>query len=584
MATILVVDDVQFILESIGEILRREGYEVICATRGREALTALGSRKFDLMLLDVMLPDVSGLAVLNAVRANVRLRDLPVILLTSTADEDHVRQAARLGIQGYILKSSFNVTELLARVKKIIGSAVPAAGPSLSDGAEPTAGAASTPQAAPTPEAAPRKPKSRDEVLACTRRQIELRSVPPVLQEVIAMASSCHTRLDDVVEAVRQDQALTIKLMKVANSSFYAAGKRVQTLWEAAQRIGMEGVRNAATAILAIDHFAEASCGGLIPQRFWEHSLATAMLAQLIAKAVNSDQADDAFLAGLLHDVGRLLLSGVYPELYAEVLATARQQGRDVADIENQVFGVDHAAIAAEALRHLKISDAVTSMVAQHGQSIKQLERSGPGAQSCLILILADRLARTLAIGDGGNAMIAPLHDVAAALHLDAERVGSIARDAARRSREAELFYACQANTTFRESYAAELSGAGRDPLRLAVLAGDPAIDPLSIFFERLKWIDSRTPQTAVIYITSAAQAQRRWYELLGLEQAVGIMLNVLVVSSDPSFVLPPHFAEGRTIRLLYLPCRCEALVAAVRDIPIASAPVQSAAACRPIA
>jgi HD-like signal output (HDOD) protein len=89
-------------------------------------------------------------------------------------------------------------------------------------------------------------------VLKKIRRTFELRPVPPVLHYVISQTNRASTSIQEVANAVRQDQALALRVMKVANSSFYTTGKRAQNLLEAAGRLGMSGIRNAVVTVVTI--------------------------------------------------------------------------------------------------------------------------------------------------------------------------------------------------------------------------------------------------------------------------------------------------------------------------------------------
>jgi DNA-binding response OmpR family regulator len=115
---ILVVDDVAIVRGPIAAALQGAGHQAVAVASGREALSHLKSEKPDLMLLDIMLPDMSGLQILRAVRNSPATANLPVILLTGEETREIVIAAAKLGAQGYVLKSRFSLPELLARVQR----------------------------------------------------------------------------------------------------------------------------------------------------------------------------------------------------------------------------------------------------------------------------------------------------------------------------------------------------------------------------------------------------------------------------------------------------------------------------------
>lgn len=119
MKTILAVDDEEHILELLAYNLERDGYHVIKAETGEEALDLLDKEKIDIVLLDWMLPGIDGIEVLRRIRANKALRTLPVIFLTAKGDEISKVVGLEVGSDDYLVKP-FGVHELLARIKAVL--------------------------------------------------------------------------------------------------------------------------------------------------------------------------------------------------------------------------------------------------------------------------------------------------------------------------------------------------------------------------------------------------------------------------------------------------------------------------------
>jgi CheY-like chemotaxis protein len=127
MNRILVVDDHAITREPLARLLRHEGYDTACAANGLEAIDAVRSRRPDLILLDLMMPKMSGLAFLEVLRANDSTlpgasdsRDVRVIVLTAVANAGEVTRVRELGVEDIILKSRFDVDTLLGRVKSLL--------------------------------------------------------------------------------------------------------------------------------------------------------------------------------------------------------------------------------------------------------------------------------------------------------------------------------------------------------------------------------------------------------------------------------------------------------------------------------
>ena len=118
--TILLVEDEEMLLKSIEEHFRKSGFDVVTASNGNEALTQAKEHRPDLVLLDIVLPQKSGLEVLQEMRADKNLHYIPVLMLTNLDDEQTISQAVALGARGYILKADIELKEIVAKVKEIL--------------------------------------------------------------------------------------------------------------------------------------------------------------------------------------------------------------------------------------------------------------------------------------------------------------------------------------------------------------------------------------------------------------------------------------------------------------------------------
>jgi CheY-like chemotaxis protein len=124
MPTVMVVDDVDVMRDVLARLLKREGYRTLTAGSGTEAIDVLehsrdpGHVPPDLILLDVKMPDIDGLELLERLHTDPRWRDTPVIMLTAVSDTHAVHRAEQLGAKAYLVKAAFSVGEMMSHVKK----------------------------------------------------------------------------------------------------------------------------------------------------------------------------------------------------------------------------------------------------------------------------------------------------------------------------------------------------------------------------------------------------------------------------------------------------------------------------------
>jgi CheY-like chemotaxis protein len=120
MPTVMVVDDTAVIRETVAKLLKREGFDTICASNGKEALAVLNASAPDVILLDIMMPEMDGLECLALLRKEPRWQALPVIIMTAMNDEEHQMKAERLGASDYLIKARYSMNQILERVRKLI--------------------------------------------------------------------------------------------------------------------------------------------------------------------------------------------------------------------------------------------------------------------------------------------------------------------------------------------------------------------------------------------------------------------------------------------------------------------------------
>lgn len=120
MSKIILVEDDDLIRELYGKELTQAGFEVNGFPTGHAALASMGNNHYDLMLLDIMLPDTNGLEVLRTIKANPATNDLPVLLLTNLGQDSVVKQGFSLGAEGYLMKVSYTPDQIIEEVRKIL--------------------------------------------------------------------------------------------------------------------------------------------------------------------------------------------------------------------------------------------------------------------------------------------------------------------------------------------------------------------------------------------------------------------------------------------------------------------------------
>ncbi len=269
-----------------------------------------------------------------------------------------------------------------------------------------------------------------DRLQTLARRVRDLPALPAAVVRVMQLTDDPKAGTADVARALASDQALAARVLKLANSAFYGASRRISTVSEAVVTLGMRTTRNLVMATSCQEMLERDVAGyALPPGALWRHSLACASAAQALAQRAGYRATEEAFVAGLLHDIGKVVLSAYCKEEFIRVLVRALGGGLTFADAEREVLGFDHAEAGACLLERWNLPPALVLAVRRHHAP---LESPSSSLLPCLVHV-ADAVCLTLGIGLGLDGLAYTLHPEAlAALGLtpeDFEAVASLTCD-----------------------------------------------------------------------------------------------------------------------------------------------------------
>ncbi|MFO1511898.1 MAG: response regulator [Verrucomicrobiota bacterium] len=205
-----------------------------------------------------------------------------------------------------------------------------------------------------------------------------LPSPPTVYFQIASAMQSEHATVESVGEIIAQDPAVTAKVLQLANSAVFGLQLQVSHPAQAVSYLGMETTQALVLMAHTFAPFLHMELAGLSAESLWRHSTATGQIARQIARRENSGSkvGDQAFAAGLLHDIGKLLFAANLPEPFGQVLALARAQKRTVWETEIQVMGACHAEVGACLLGIWGLPKPIVEAVALHHRPERLAERT----------------------------------------------------------------------------------------------------------------------------------------------------------------------------------------------------------------
>jgi putative nucleotidyltransferase with HDIG domain len=225
----------------------------------------------------------------------------------------------------------------------------------------------------------------------------ELPTIPSVYLTVNKMLSDPHTSAIDVGQVVSSDQVIASKILKLANSAFYGFAGRVNTVPHAIAVLGFNATKNVVltTGVLSTLNL-KIPIEGFNLAAFWKHSAAVGAIARLAAEEFYAQRKEEAFVAGLLHDIGKLILAICSPEDFVRCINLATSKNCLFVEAEKEVLGTCHTDIAAWVNRKWNLPREIAAVMINHHKNISVLSEH---TRMIAIVKLADVLARGLQLG-----------------------------------------------------------------------------------------------------------------------------------------------------------------------------------------
>ena len=232
----------------------------------------------------------------------------------------------------------------------------------------------------------PDRQELKDELLKAVQ---DLPPMPKVLFKIQKLLLDPYSDTQQIAGYIETDQALAAKVLKMANSPFYGMTGKVSTIQHAAIILGFQTLSELTTMAGFSAIMGRKLPGyGYHSNELWKHSLAVALASKLIAEKINPELVNDAFTAGLLHDLGKLILDPYVQDQREALDEFIENENQTFLIAEKQILGFDHAEIASEICSHWKYPESLTQAIKYH-----HIPSESNGSEMAFILHIADYIA-----------------------------------------------------------------------------------------------------------------------------------------------------------------------------------------------
>jgi putative nucleotidyltransferase with HDIG domain len=218
-----------------------------------------------------------------------------------------------------------------------------------------------------------------------------LSTLPEVLAEILRIADDERAPLDELAKVILKDVPLTARVLGAANSTAYGRNLQATSIRDAIMTLGARTVKSIVLSVSLIDLFNRLKTQ-IDLQAYWKHSLEVAILSEMLAEKINLGHKEEAYIAGLFHDIGILLMDSCFPREYAHVWQGA-QNGESLMKLEESVFNTNHCQVGSYIISRWNLPQVYAHTIIEHHNTIELKE---PAKEDIIpqIVNLAERLAR----------------------------------------------------------------------------------------------------------------------------------------------------------------------------------------------
>ena len=195
----------------------------------------------------------------------------------------------------------------------------------------------------------------------------DLPAMPHVASKVLELAGNPETTAAKLQKVIQDDQAMAARILKIANSALYGCSRQIKTLTEAIVMLGFNTIRSLVVTSAARNmYLQEGKTMGLKERLLWEHSIGCAIACRILVTPRHPAYAEEAFLAGLMHDIGKLVLNQYAGEVFDQVVQEVYNEGRNFAAVEREMLGFDHTEVGAMLVTKWKLSPVMEEAIRFH--------------------------------------------------------------------------------------------------------------------------------------------------------------------------------------------------------------------------
>jgi len=228
-------------------------------------------------------------------------------------------------------------------------------------------------------------------------------ALPKSVEKILELTRDVNCTPKDLVQVIDKDPVVTVKILKVVNSAYYSLPKQITSISHAVVYLGFNTIKNLALSIAAIGMLSKRNDAGFDVDQYLLHSLSTAGIAKLLALQIDDADPMDCFIAGLLHDFGKVVFAQFMPSEFRQALSNCQSDGSSLHEALRLSIGADHAVVGAMLVEKWRFPAELISTIAHQYDT----EERCSALFACVYT--ANQISKQLGFGFAGNPCVYPL-------------------------------------------------------------------------------------------------------------------------------------------------------------------------------
>ena len=238
-------------------------------------------------------------------------------------------------------------------------------------------------------------PIKKDELI---RKVGDLKALPIVARKALDTLNDDNCSLEDLTAIIEKDQAIAARILKISNSALYGLRQEVTSLQHAMMVMGFKTIKSLVLTVTTRSLYKKF---GITEKIMWDHSVGAGIAAKLVSQGMGSEIEEGAFIGGLMHDLGKVIMNNEMPDIFAEVMMDIYNDNVDSITAEQNAYGYNHTEIGAGVAEKWKFAPAIVDILGKHHLNTCKLEEIGDDfrAKSIACVNYANNICKVLGIG-----------------------------------------------------------------------------------------------------------------------------------------------------------------------------------------